>query len=145
MSRFANVGQLPASIRKQAQTRLAAAGAVRIIRCPDDDAQRGAEHTGMLLWQLKALDLPAPQAEFRFDEHRKWRFDLAWPIATPPLAVEIEGLTHEGGRHQRIEGFNADCRKYLAAIVAGWTVVRVTPDMIHKGEAIIALEQLLKK
>lgn len=75
-----------------------------------------------------------PEEEFRFHPERKWRFDFAFPVER--LAVEIEGITYEGGRHQRPEGFEEDCRKYAAAIMLGWRVLRVTPKMVTSGEAI---------
>ena len=71
--------------------------------------------------------------EHRFHPTRRWRFDRAWPDAK--FAVEIEGLVGgSGGRHQRIDGFRQDCEKYLAALMLGWTVVRVPQSWIAKGD-----------
>ena len=50
-----------------------------------------------------------PKKEFRFHPKRRWRFDFAWP--DEKFAVEIEGLTHSGGRHQRMDGFLRDAEK----------------------------------
>lgn len=46
-------------------------------------------------------NLPAPVAEYRFHETRKWRFDHAWPDRK--LALEIDGGVWQngGGRHNR--------------------------------------------
>ena len=83
---------------------------------------------------LRADRAPAYKREFRFHPKRKWRFDFAWPDLK--LAVEIEGLTRDGGRHQRFGGFEADCEKYNTAAVMGWTVLRFTQSMVQSGAAI---------
>jgi very-short-patch-repair endonuclease len=57
-----------------------------------------------------------------------WRFDIAWP--SMGLAVELEGGTWTGGRHTRGAGFAEDCRKYNAAQLLGWLVLRFTADQL---------------
>lgn len=98
--------------------------------------------------------------ELRFAPPRRWRFDFALPQAR--VAVEIEGgvwaqrkckgfatlgrqrveveAVVRGGRHNTGEGFIADCEKYLAAALAGWTVFRLTREMMTREniEAISA-------
>lgn len=71
--------------------------------------------------------LPMPVSEFKFHPTRKWRFDKAWP----PLMVslEIEGATWVQGRHTRGKGYENDCRKYNAAQLLGWKVLRATTEM----------------
>ena len=71
---------------------------------------------------------PEPVAEHRFHEERRWRFDWAWPALM--VAVEYEGTTRAGGRHQRYGGFKADSIKYSEAAVAGWCVLRVTAGTV---------------
>ena len=66
---------------------------------------------------------PPWEAEYEFHPRAKWRFDFAWPQER--VAVEIEGLTAEGGRHQRRQGFLRDAEKYEAALRLRWTVYRV--------------------
>ena len=84
-----------------------------------------------------------PVREYKFDKSRNWRFDFAWP----PLhfAVEVEGLTHEGGRHQRIDGFEKDLEKYQAAMMQGWTVYRVSPKMIGSLVALETIKTMLSR
>src|SRR5690348_7898201 len=97
------------------------------------------------LVQLKAAGLPLPTEEYRFDDARKWRFDYAW--VGRGLAVEIEGGTRSvpgGGRHQRHKGYSEDCRKYNAAQLKGWRVLRFTSEMIASGEALQVLETVFK-
>lgn len=91
---------------------------------------------------VRADKLPAPTREFQFDPTRKWRFDFCWPDQR--LAVEVEGGIHSGGRHTRGAGFEQDARKYLAATLAGWCVVRVTGKMVRDGSAIAAARELLR-
>lgn len=98
-----------------------------------------------MLWQqmkLAGVELADWQREHRFAPPRRWRFDLAHPSIQ--LAVELEGLTREGGRHQRIPGFVGDARKYLAAILAGWRVLRVPRELVLDLTAVRAICQLLR-
>lgn len=73
---------------------------------------------------------------------RQWRFDFAWPVSK--VAVECEGITRAGGRHQRIGGFNADLEKYAAAELAGWRVIRVGSVQIKDGTALSLIERALR-
>jgi len=61
--------------------------------------------------------------DYRFDERRRFLFDFA--IIDKMIAIEVEGLTHEGGRHQRINGFMRDCEKYNLAVQKGWKLFRI--------------------
>ena len=89
-----------------------------------------------LIW--RALRGPPLEREYRFAPPRRWRFDFAHPASR--FAVEVEGGIWNRGRHNRPKGFIADCEKYSAAALAGWTVVRLTRGDINsrKLEAIIA-------
>ena len=84
--------------------------------------------------QIAGAGLPTPDREVTFHAERRWRFDFAWPAAM--VALEVEGATWAGGRHTRGKGFAADCEKYNEAAVMGWTVLRVTGDMVRKGKAL---------
>src|SRR5205823_2497115 len=75
-----------------------------------------------------ALDGPRLVRERRFCPARKWRADFVHDPSN--TMIEIEGGTFKGGRHVRGRGFQADCEKYNAAAVAGWTVFRLTGPMI---------------
>lgn len=89
-----------------------------------------------LLW--RALRGPPLEREHRFAPPRRWRFDFAHPASR--VAVEVEGGVWRRGRHNRPKGFIADCEKYSAAALAGWTVVRLTRGDINcdRLEEIIA-------
>ena len=84
---------------------------------------------------------PEPVPEHAFHADRKWRFDFCWP--TRMVALEIEGVTREGGRHQRIKGFEADIEKYNEAELSGWTLLRVTPRMVKRGDVYGFLDRAL--
>ena len=100
------------------------------IRRAIDEA--GSKAEAKLARQLKRLNVHIDR-EFRFHPIRDWRFDFAIPEYM--VAIEVEGGIHMMGRHQRPEGFSEDCRKYNAAALAGWRVLRFTPAMIETGEA----------
>ncbi len=77
--------------------------------------------------------------EYRFDPLRRWRIDLAFPGLM--LAVEIDGGAFTEGRHTRGVGFVKDMEKSNALTLAGWRLLRFTPEQVRKGEA---LEVVLK-
>jgi len=80
-------------------------------------------------------------AEYKFDPIRKWRYD--WAHKDKLIAIEIEGGTWTGGRHSRGKGIEGDCEKYNAAAVAGWRVIRFTPQMV-KRDPVGCVEIILK-
>lgn len=83
-----------------------------------------------------------PVREYRFTPTRKFKFDFAWPDLM--LAVEIEGGTRFGrSRHSRGDGFERDCVKYNLAALEGWKVLRFTTQMVHSGEAINTVREVL--
>ncbi len=92
----------------------------------------------MRLWRVLFPDRVAPEQEYRFHPDRKWRFDFAWPDSR--LAVEIEGLTRGGGRHQRMTGYTSDCEKYREAVRLGWRVLRYTSIEMQERPAQIVEE-----
>ena len=62
---------------------------------------------------------------------RQWKMDFAWPRVR--FAVEVEGLTPWGGRHQRIDGFRKDAEKHEAALLLGWTIYRIPAEWVTGG------------
>lgn len=95
-----------------------------------------------MLQQFSASLYPnMPEAEYKFGEHRGpkgrrawYRFDFAWPDLH--IALEVEGATWQQGRHTRGSGFEKDCHKYNEAACLGWTVLRVTANMVADGTAL---------
>ena len=85
----------------------------------------------------------SPVREYVFASPRKWAFDFAWP--DQKIAVEIDGGTAFGkSRHSYGKGFEEDCRKYNAAALLGWRVLRLTTAMVNSGEAIDTIREALK-
>lgn len=93
---------------------------------------------------IMAAGLPAPECEYRFAKPRMWRMDFAWPERL--VACEVEGGTFlkGGGRHNRGASYEGDCLKYSEAAIRGWRVVRVTTQMVQRGEAIQLLRRILE-
>ena len=90
---------------------------------------------------LGSKGLPMPEFEYRFDSVRRWRFDLAWPARM--VALEVEGGVWTGGRHSRGVGMIRDMEKYNAATLAGWRVLRVTPDQLLTSATLDMLRSVL--
>ena len=95
----------------------------------------------LFLALLKRAKLPAPVAELRFAPPRRWRFDYAWPVYN--LALEVEGGVWTRGRHTRGKGAIADMEKYNAAVIAGWRLLRVTPDQLHTLETVTMIRDVI--
>lgn len=90
---------------------------------------------------LVALKIPFKRGQ-RFTADRKWEFDFT--IGDCMIAVEVEGGVHSKGRHTRGAGYEADCKKYNAAALAGWTVLRYSTSMVTSGIASTEIEQAYK-
>ena len=88
------------------------------------------------LWA--AANGPTLTPEYRFHAERNWRADYCHePSRT---LIELEGGTWAGGRHTRGAGYAEDCRKYLAAVVMGYAVVRLTGEMITADNVRVLLD-----
>lgn len=154
--RFA-LEQLNPAMRKQAEAKLAALPPARVVKLgntgyvppikprpqidPSTAVIRGNRWARMLALKLQAHGIAGFKREVRFHPTRKWRFDFS--NAQAMLAVEIEGITAEGGRHQRRQGFIGDIHKYAEALILGWRVLRVTPGLIQNDVAIDYIKRAL--
>ena len=101
----------------------------------------------LLLWRV--AQGPPLEREVRFHASRLWRADFAH-VASRTL-IEIEGgiFIPGGGRHSRGLGYAKDAEKYLEAVLAGWTVIRLTEkqldlDFIERIVAWINIPQAVK-
>lgn len=95
-----------------------------------------------LAFHLKAEGLGQFKREHRFHATRKWRFDFAFLL--PKLAVEVDGLLRgDGGRHQRLIGYERDAVKQNEAILLGWRVLRFTPRQVKNGYAVRTIKRAL--
>ena len=55
-------------------------------------------------WLGQNPDIPEPEREFRFAPPRRWKFDFSWK--DHKVAVEIEGVTNDGGSAPADQGFH---------------------------------------
>lgn len=102
-------------------------------------SQSGYERN--LVFQIKAMKLPAPECQYRFHPTRRWTFDLAWPERL--LYAEVEGGIWIRGRHTRGKGYEKDAEKYNEAALAGWRGLRFTTGHVTSGYALSVLERAL--
>lgn len=86
-------------------------------------SRRGSKQKAYIEWVMKILKLPYVK-EYKFLEHRKFKFDFAIPDKM--IAVEYEGVTSDKSRHTEIPGYTRDATKYNLAVIAGWRVLRYT-------------------
>lgn len=109
----------------------------------------GPKHVGLtpaqklFLEMCQAHGLPAPVEEYPFAKEigRDWRFD--W-LFEGYLALEIEGGAHTHGRHTRGVGFLGDVEKYNEAGIAGYVVLRCTPQDVKSGAAFALVRRALE-
>ncbi len=94
-----------------------------------------------LALQIRALKMPDPVREHRFDPVRKWRFDFAWPELR--LAVECQGGIWAKGGHSTGVGITRDLEKLDAAHRQGWTVYQCGSELIKSGRAAETIEILI--
>ena len=94
-----------------------------------------------LIQQLRALKIEFVQ-EFKFHASRKWRADFH--IKNTKLLIEIEGGIWSGGRHTRGNGYIGDMKKYNAATMMGFQVLRFSTEQVTSGFAIKQIEGLVK-
>ena len=95
----------------------------------------------LLNWQLAAAGFVGWHPELRFHPTRKWRLDAAHEAMK--LAVEVEGAVWTNGRHTRGSGFVKDLEKYNELAIAGWRLIRVTPQQVKAGEALQLIERAM--
>jgi len=95
----------------------------------------------LLLWRV--AQGPPLEREVKFHASRRWRADFAHMESR--TLIEIEGgiFLPGGGRHNRGGGYAKDAEKYLEAVLAGWTVIRLTDKQLEIGsiERIAAFTQ----
>jgi very-short-patch-repair endonuclease len=84
-----------------------------------------------LLWRV--AQGPPLEREVKFHASRRWRADFAHMESR--TLIEIEGgiFLPGGGRHNRGGGYAKDAEKYLEAVLAGWTVIRLTDKQLEIG------------
>lgn len=128
------------------------------------DVQKAAEKAKRERWevefiaQLTLSGWPAPQRNYRPFDDRKLEVDLCWPGVK--LAVEVQGgiwqtrkvKRKKDGKEMILPGAHAlpsnierDIEKHNALVMAGWTLLLVTPKTIKSGEALKMVETWMHK
>jgi very-short-patch-repair endonuclease len=102
-------------------------------------ASLGSDGERALETQLKQTGATGFVREHQFDSARRWRFDFAWPAFM--VAVEVEGGQWVGGHGGK--RFRQDAEKYNEAAIQGWTVLRLTTDMVDDGTGVTAVGRAL--
>lgn len=85
----------------------------------------------LLMGLLRPHGIPEPRCELLFDPVRKWRLDFAWPHFW--LAIEIDGGLFVESAHTRGLALINQMAKQNAAVLAGWRVLRYTPQQLTKA------------
>ena len=98
----------------------------------------------LLAWQIKAAGLPEPVRQYYYARPRRFRADFAWLLPPPfSLLVEVQGGIYSRRAHGSISGVLADIDRLNSATLAGWRLLRVTPDMVKDGRALALIERAL--
>jgi len=84
------------------------------------------------------------EREFYFAHPRKWRSD--WRVKDTRILIEFEGglYAKRAAGHSSVTGIQRDIRKYNAAAIGGWLLIRITPEYVVKGDALKWVEDALK-
>lgn len=106
-----------------------------VKRAASDLRKNQLESRFLEAWRAMFPTLPMPVMQHKFHPQRKWRFDFSWPDLL--LAVELNGASFGGGRHNRGAEQAKDYEKMRHAIKLGWRVLPFgTKDMDHPYDVV---------
>jgi very-short-patch-repair endonuclease len=80
------------------------------------------------------------EAEYQWDDERKWRADLA--CLEHHILFEVDGGKWHGG-HRRGKALEDDYERQNSAILDGWRLLRFTNEQVMDGRAKKWLEEWL--
>lgn len=105
-------------------------------------SKKTTEDAFLMAWHVLGdpNDMPMRELHFALGSKRKWRFDFAWVDCR--VAVEIEGGTFAGGRHNTGAGHFTDCDKYNEAVERGWALLRFTAQHLRKDLVKESIERV---
>ena len=83
----------------------------------------------LFLWRV--AQGPPLEREVHFHPTRKWRADFAHTASRTMIEIEGGIFQRGAGRHNRGAGYAKDTEKYLEAVLAGWTVIRLTEKQLE--------------
>lgn len=90
--------------------------------------------------QLTAYGIPF-ERQFYYAKPRRFRADFALPEHR--LLIEVVGGIYNDKAHGSVTGILADIERLNHATRAGYVMLRFTPEMIRRGEAIQWIMELL--
>ena len=96
---------------------------------PGEMAGSKLESRFLLLWRV--AQGPPLEREVKFHATRRWRADFAHMGSRTMIEIEGGIFIPGGGRHSRGPGYAKDAEKYLEAVLAGWTVIRLTERQLE--------------
>ena len=98
----------------------------------------------LLAFQLRAVGIEFVQ-QYIYAPPRRLRADFAF-LRPRGLLCEIQGgiFTKTRNAHGSITGILADIDRLNAATLAGWRLIRATPDMVRDGRALKLIEAALR-
>ena len=100
-----------------------------------------ADAEDVLAFQLKAVGIEFVR-QYCYAKPRRLRADFAFPSAR--LLVEIQGGVFQRKAHGSITGILADIDRLNTATLAGWRLLRFTPQAVQSGEALQLIDRALK-
>lgn len=94
------------------------------------------DYKARFLRDLANAGIPAPVAEVKFHDTRKWRLDFAYPDAM--VAIEYQGGNFSRGKggHSSIAGLMRDYEKFTEASLLGWTLILIDAASVRSGQAV---------
>jgi len=95
-----------------------------------------------LAWQMHVAGVPEPERQYRGIKGRRFAFDFAWPAEQ--ICLEVMGGIWAGMKHTRGQGYTDDCVKANLAVLQGWLYLRVVPDQIASGQALLWVEEAFR-
>ena len=90
--------------------------------------------------QLAQAGIPF-EREYEYAHGRKFRADFALPAYR--LLVEVQGGVFTRKAHGSVTGVVADMARGNEAAIAGFFVLRVTPDEVADGDALALVRRFL--
>lgn len=83
------------------------------------------------------------EREYRFHQHRRWRFDMALPSLK--IGIEYHGgyFMKRAGGHQTVSGAQRDWEKLNEAQIMGWMVLQFGAVETRTGQAMEVIERAI--
>lgn len=91
-------------------------------------------------WERLWPNLPPPLRQYPVknpETNRFWRIDFSWPEWR--LAVEIQGGSFVGGRHNSAVGQARDYAKHNHLTANGWRVLYFSTPMLRSVEDVVEI------